>query len=186
MPKNVDDPNLPSPTVYMLNRKDVIVDVNDAWNDFATNNDAPELISERVIGNSLVNYVTGDITKMYVQTVLQNVRMIGKPIRRHYRCDSPTLKRYMEMSIKPDGKNLQLAHKVIRTEDMTCTVHFNAALTPSEPQITKRCSSCGRVEAQKAVWVEANDLYAAKHGAKDVTVMVEYTICPVCEATASQ
>ena len=176
--------DLPSPTVYVLDGKDVIVDVNDAWNNFAKDNDAPELVSEHVVGSSLVDYVTGDITKMFVQTVLQNVRTIGDPIHRPYRCDSPSLKRYMEMSIEPDGRHLQLTHRVLKMENTACTVHFNTPPTPDTPQTTSRCSSCGRVEAQKAVWVEADDLCTPDHGANDVTVTVQYTICPVCEATA--
>lgn len=163
-------------TVYYLDARDVIVDVNAAWNAFAQQNGGI-LLADEVIGEKLTRFVTGEPTRMYISTVLEGVRTLGRPAVKPYRCDSPGLKRFMEMSVVPEaGKRLRLEHRCLKVEGREPAVAFE--YRPGKTAV-RCCSVCNRIE-HRGAWVEAAERIT---GVKFARLDVAYEVCGNCLTT---
>lgn len=166
----------PDVTVYYLDERDVIVDVNAAWNDFALQNGGI-LLADEVIGEKLLRFVTGEPTRMYINTVLESARTLGRRAVRPYRCDSPGLKRFMEMSVVPEaGKRLRLEHRCVRVEQRDPPVAFE--YRPGRTAV-RCCSICNRIE-HRGQWAEAAQQIT---GRSTMRLDVAYEVCSNCFIT---
>ena len=102
---------------YRLDNTDRIFDTGGAWNQFAKENAGTELLGSAVIGRSLYDFIHGDVSRMFVRTLVDGVRILNRPRMVPYRCDSPGLRRYMEMSITCEpGGGILLEHRQVREE----------------------------------------------------------------------
>jgi hypothetical protein len=93
------------PVIYRISAADIIEDVNDAWKQFAIENDAPALATE-VIGRSLWDYIQGlDVVHIY-RDLLARVRAKAISATFPFRCDSPERYRRMRLMVVPlnDGR----------------------------------------------------------------------------------
>ncbi|MCB0192433.1 MAG: hypothetical protein KDJ65_10860 [Anaerolineae bacterium] len=167
--------------VYWLNQADEIVDVNDEWDNFALDNDGNEVVRDKVIGKPLFNFIVGESTRMFVDNLLRRARLRYQETHKFYRCDSPDVKRFMEMRIVPEDRDLlRLEHTIIRREVMTPPVYYQYSPTIKHPY--RRCSICNKVLHQ-SVWCEGSDLIRAlPQSSVDAidAIDVIYHVCPTC------
>ncbi|MBD3221057.1 hypothetical protein GF314_07410, partial [bacterium] len=104
-------------TTYWLSRDDRIVHVGSTWDQFARDNGGHDAIGAVVLGRSLAEFISGTPTRMWIDTILSLARLRGEPIERPYRCDTPTLRRHMRMTVTAEeGGVLRLDHVVLATE----------------------------------------------------------------------
>jgi hypothetical protein len=164
--------------MYALDADNNIIAVNRSWQSFASSNNAPELIDEQVIGQPLMQYISGNITKQFWQTLLDKARLTNSALHLDYRCDSPDLRRFMRIKVyRGDSDMLHFESVLLRTESRPVSIHFKRAQQRGAD--TKvRCSFCNNI-LYKNRWVEAESLVAGKHS---VTLDVIYGICPVCQS----
>lgn len=160
------------PVIYWLDRSWRIIGLNEAWQAFASANDGQGLEPEKVIGRPLWHFISGDATRMWLDTVLGRVRITQEPLERPYRCDCPGLKRFMKMRVIPKpGGVLRLEHHLVATEPrqpVYCTPY-----TPgTRGQQVLRCSLCGQIQ-HNGVWSEPGP-------SPDGSYLVVYTVCPSC------
>jgi hypothetical protein len=183
---------------YWVDNQNIICKVDDAWD---TNLDADnwtERASSRgVIGKNLLEFICDDITRMYVATMIESVRISSKTLTRPYRCDSPHKKRFMQMTISPaEAENGQLcvSHELLREEPLKRPVMFeNATEWISEKashQIREgraglaayliRCSICNRLRDKKTdLWHETDSLpHWVVNIAKPIKIV--YGVCTNC------
>lgn len=173
---------------YRLDRKDTIVDVGGAWDRFANENDGQSLTAERIRGQSLFAHIVGTATREFVWTLLDAARKLQQPVTRCYRCDSPTLKRYMEMTIEPDPRGLLLVrHRLLSTEPLQRPIVFKVAASGTARRaLIVRCSSCNRVRAEGA-WLEPEAALSKGQVPTDQGVArVAYGVCSDCTNVASE
>jgi hypothetical protein len=166
---------------YWLDKSDVIVGIDPGWDESARSNDAPDLESRRIVGRNLLTYIQGDATRMYVRTLIQAARLLRAPVVRNYRCDTPSMRRFMEMRLTvEEGGVLCWEHRLVRAEPMAYRVAFVPAGVPGgawRPLV--RCSVCNRVKSA-AGWSEPDRL--PETAAADMPVRVIYGVCPDCLA----
>jgi hypothetical protein len=105
--------------VFKIDMDDDIIAVNEAWDAFALKNDAPELVGTKVVGRSLWDFVGDQTTRQLYRELLTHVRG-GATVRFPFRCDSPGLRRRLEMIVWP-------------TEDTL--VGFESHVVTSEPRV---------------------------------------------------
>jgi hypothetical protein len=168
-----------SPVVYWLDARDRLVRVNDAWDAFARENDAPELTGDRVMDQSIWGFIADEATRhLYVQ-LLPRVRR-GVTARFSLRCDSPTVRRSLQMVVSPADHGL---------------VRFEAAVVASEPRPEQRllrrdqprgkglltvCGWCKRVSLPDG-WAEVEDAVARLAVFEiDRPPDITHGICPPC------
>jgi hypothetical protein len=163
--------------IFCLDADNRIIRTNAAWDAFALENGAAELLGKNIRGKSLFGFIVDDATRMYVRVLLDSARTLQRPVSRAYRCDSEDLKRYMEMLIEPsENGQLVLKHKILRTEAITSPLRYH--YQPDRAMIF-RCSSCNRLQLPDSGWQEAEliDLQRQQDGA----TRVSYTICTDCQ-----
>lgn len=165
---------------YWLDISDVIVEIGPGWDDFARENNALELDARKVVGRNVIDFVSGDVTKMYVRTILQSARLLRSPLVRLYRCDSPDQRRFMEMrlTLQDDGL-LKWEHRMIRAENLQRRMSFRLATGTQAARCVVRCSMCNRLKSAKG-WHEP-DLAPSPVPVENEAIPVIYGVCPDCQ-----
>jgi hypothetical protein len=166
---------------YTVDNTNTIVAVSGVWDEFARDNGGENILASKIIGRQLEQFIQGDDTRMFVRTMLMSARTLHRPIYRPYRCDSPTLKRFMEMTLLPraDGV-LEVIHRELHNEPIFHNIPVVAAPSGAGWAFLKRCSLCNRVHAQ-GVWSEIDDAIEANRLQVNApNLKVIYGVCPDC------
>lgn len=131
------------PVVYRINAADIIEDVNDAWAQFAIENDAPLLATE-VIGKSLWDSISGAEVRHIYASVFERVRKQHCRLSFPFRCDSPSLYRAMRLFVTPmsDGCiEFRSITETIRAQPRTLDIlQDRSGSSPSS--VVQMCSWC--------------------------------------------
>lgn len=169
---------------YRLDAHDRIVAVNEDWRRFATANGTGTLMPENVVGRPLRDFVSGDITRMFVDTLLQGVRLTGRERTVPYRCDSPDAKRYMEMTVAPTPSGgIVTSHRVVREERFAAPNAFVAGAGRGQRRdLIKRCSMCNRLSRNGGELVEPELARSAGWLLGAAATPVIYFVCKACQA----
>lgn len=163
---------------YWLDVGDTIVDIAPGWEHFANANDAPDLDVRRVIGRNLMNYVHGDVTRMFVRTLIQSARLLRRPLVRPYRCDSPEVRRDMEMRLcVEDSGLLRWEHRLVSATPFERRIAFAPAEPTEARRCTVRCSMCNRLKSPRG-WHEPVDQPPPAETCSPLPVI--YGVCPEC------
>lgn len=161
-------------TMYLLNKKNHILSVSGPWDRFAEENNGVNVFSSDVCGRSLWDFVVGDFTRIWLETIFQLARLRNTMTEQWYRCDSPEVKRFMKMRIVPDREDgLRIEHKTLVTEERPVPVYIRYG--PDKSNVRTRCSICGRVKLE-GVWKEPRAEYAETSR----EINVAYSVCTDC------
>ena len=163
-------------TGYKLDKQNRITEVSSGWDDFALQNKGEDATSSRVVGTTLREFIVGDATRMWMKALVDSVRASNKEVIKFYRCDSPSEKRFMRMTLLPDEDgSVYVSNKLIRVEKMKRSADFrfeaNATL--------ERCSLCNRVLINDA-WIEADEIPDVLNLRDGLHIEVTYSICNKC------
>lgn len=163
---------------YRIDRDNRLVEVGGDWDTFALENETPAMLRDAVLGRSLLDFVAGTETRHLHEVLLARARS-GIPLRRMpFRCDSPDLRRFMEMDIaSPDGAAVEYRCRLLRVESRA-----SLRITPAGNGSTMRmCSWCKKVHLTRDLWVEVEEA-VARFGLleNDVPPQVTHGICNTC------
>lgn len=160
-------------SAYTLDRQDRIIAVSDGWDRFALDNDGPTACAAHVLGGRLVDAIDGDPVRMFMTAILMRVRASGQAEVIPYRCDSPTVKRFYTMTVRP---LMQGAVRVEHFLDREEKAHVEIRVRPARPgQFGRlRCSICCRLKEEDG-WRDPFD------GDADCDLRVVHTVCEDCK-----
>ena len=174
----MDDPEYS--TRYRVDRDFTIVSVADNWNEFANENDAPELANGSIIGRTLWDFIVDPTTRVIYRQLVEQA-FDGRSIKFDIRCDSPDARRCAEVSIYPSDDG---------------NVEFNVLTTsvePREPQPLLRrgnssptglitaCSWCNRIKIARYEWDEIEAAVGKLHFFElEYMPSITHGICPDC------
>jgi hypothetical protein len=168
---------------YRIDARDRITFVSPAWIAFALNNGAPELTGERVLGKSLWGFVADKETRHLYGLLFKKVRRDRRVITLPFNCDSPMLRRYMELAISalPDGA-IALAGHLLREESRKPARLLDPMAERSE-SFLRMCSWCKRVDAGANDWIEVEDaIRRLTLFSSSVLPQLTHGICPTCRS----
>jgi len=165
---------------YRLNENDVIESVDDRWLAFARENGACRLNLASVVGRPIWDFIADAPTRTLYGEIHDYVRSTGKPTVVPFRCDSPTLKRYMELTISKFNGQLQYESKLTRVSAHRRLSIYDRTKERSDESLTM-CSMCKRSLIEPAGWQEMEDisLRLRLHDRANVPAL-RYTVCPQC------
>jgi len=134
-----------SDLVYHLNARDEIAYVNEAWLSFARANQGEALVSPRILGRLLWDFI-GDVDTQHVYRLLhRRVRTKGTPVRLCFRCDAPAVRRRLELEISPrDDQGLTYRVRTLSGQVRQPVPLLDPQRLRSERFVTM-CSWCKRV-----------------------------------------
>lgn len=165
---------------YDVDASDFIVWVDNLWLAFAKENGAPQLNVDSVLGHSLWDFVSGDVTRRLYSEIHTRVRSTGNSVVLPFRCDSPSLKRHMQLTITQREGLLRYESILLRAEPHG---HF-AALESERPRsecVLTMCSCCKRALLESLGWLDVEDFSARLRLFDSVEVpQLRYNVCPQC------
>lgn len=167
---------------YTLDAHNQIIKVTGPWDAFAKANRGDAAVMDAVIGKPLDSFIAGDVTKMFVNTMLMSARTLGKTVYRPYRCDSDLTKRFMEMSIVPlENGTVEVRHRLLLEEPMRdYRAHTLPRPAPLGLPRIKRCSMCNKIHVAFS-WLEIVDaLNLQVLAAEQANGPWIYGLCPEC------
>lgn len=88
-------------TIWRIDDRDVITYVNDAWDRFALANEGGAARSGSVLRRSLWSFIVDEITRELYRSLLARVRLLNREATFSLRCDSPSMRRLLEMRVLP-------------------------------------------------------------------------------------
>lgn len=157
---------------YRVDRDGFIVEAGGDWDAFALENDAVTSRVHEVVGTKLSRHISGDVTKMFMDTALMRARISGRPIGYDYRCDSPRARRYMRMELQTGPDELvTVTHHQVKVEPSDITVKIETR--QGAEKLVMRCSVCNHLKVDGR-WI---DPFEAQH---DQSWSVAHTVCEGC------
>lgn len=164
-----------------IDHLDRIVRVGPFWDQFLLDNDGGgECSSSEIQGKSVWEFVLGDPTRIWLNTLLSLARLRKSPVERPYRCDSPHVRRFMQMNIIPEETKLvRMEHILVREEQRVVTVEIHLAPRVAE-NLYRRCSICCRVDFG-GTWTEPDNPPESWGDAPLRPLQVIYAVCEECQ-----
>jgi hypothetical protein len=166
--------------VHRIDLDDRLCLVNDAWLAFAEEN-GWRVGADAMLGTGIMSHVADAETRHIYRMLIDRVREAGHPARFHYRCDSPTLRRYMEMRmIRCRQGEIEFRSRVLRLERREPIRVLDSALPHSRDQRLQICSWCKAVYVQRT-WLGLEEAVQRLGLFADAVLpQLSHGICPAC------
>jgi len=170
--------------VYRVDAKGRLVYVNDGWNLFAEQNDTPELIGAAVLGRPLADFIDGPETKHIYEQVFRRVES-GVPMKLPYRCDSPTARRRMTLSIAAHGAGeIEFRSHLVEAQSRDSVGLLEPRRLRSAELLTL-CSWCNRGLIDDS-WHEIEEVITGLRLFDAELPRLTHGMCPECVARLTQ
>jgi hypothetical protein len=164
---------------YQIDSVDRIISVSSSWDAFAAANGGGIRATD-VVGHSLWDFVVHDTTRQVYRDLIARVRS-GRSVAFSFRCDSPTRRRFMRMTMRP-GVNgtVTFDSQVLRTEPREAPA---VTISPDTRtgDLLRICGWCKRVAVGDDEWVDV-EIAVDRLGlmADRSPVGVTHGMCPEC------
>jgi hypothetical protein len=166
---------------YSVDDCDVIVEIGSGWSDFATENGGCGLTADALIGRPLFDFIADDSTRLAYRDLHAHVRETGRAVSVPFRCDSPTKRRAMQLTLEcgDEGRLLYQTSEVEVQPQERVSV-LDSAEKRSVAFLTM-CSLCKRSLIEPIGWVEpAKVNLDLRLYERETVPTVRYTVCPDC------
>ena len=167
---------------YIIDTRNVLTSIEASYVLTGDGYEANSFQLAALVGTDLMDFVTGEATRLFWQSVFDNVRRARNPFDVLYRCDTHDLKRFMKVRIAPrkDG-GLLLAHYVLRTEPLPVPLRFSFDLASE----STRCSICNDLR-HGGEWVRPEIAWGLGVLQAGNANLVNYAVCDACQDVAPQ
>jgi hypothetical protein len=149
------------PVSYRIDRNDRLEWVNEGWMLFAAANGGEALDLARVRGRVLWEFVSDATIVHLYRMIVQRLRAGGPPVRFHFRCDAPTMRRLSAMEISGDREGAVHFDVTPVLEQPQSARQRVEAATDRDAALLRVCAWCKRVEMPADTWIEPEDVVSA-------------------------
>lgn len=170
--------------IYAIDSGDRIVRVNPAWSAAAEEAGMPGLAAPQVVGQSLWGFVGDPATRHLYTAMLSRIRAGGPPMIFGFRCDTPVLRRLMEMRVtgEADG-TVSFTVRLVAAQARPPVALLEAG-APRGGSLIRMCGWCKRLPLPTGRWVEVEEaLHALDILDRTPLPSISHGICPDCEGT---
>lgn len=172
---------------YRIDSRDELIAICPLWLAFARENGALHLTADAVLGRSLWDFIDGAETKRLYQTLLRRVREKAIALVVPFRCDSPTLRRYMRLEIVPLAEGCVQFDGVLERVEPTSQYPLLDPAYPRSHHLLTICSCCKRVLVETCGWLEVEDAIARlRLFEKPKVPQLRNCLCPACASAACE
>jgi hypothetical protein len=165
--------------IYRIDAADYIRYVNPAWVQFAGDNHGKHLI-DQVLGTPLWRHIGGPEVRGIYRVFLQCLRQGQPTIQFPFRCDSPTMRRTMEMELTAlPNDGIEFRCRLVREKPRSTVRLLDPASSRSDKRVVL-CAWCKRVH-DRGEWLELEEavqtwsLFDGPH-----SPYMDNDICPNC------
>jgi hypothetical protein len=162
-----------------VDARDMITFVDAQWLTFAIENDTPSLTIESVVGTSLWTHISDAATRQIYEILSRRVRRGGEPAMVPFRCDGPTVRRHMQMSILPRPENSLEYRSLLLAEERRGQLDLFSPDIQRGEHLVVMCSWCKRIRG--LIWMEAEEAIREMGLFKSSPApRLSHGICPQC------
>ncbi len=167
-------------SIHRIDSDGRICFVNEAWLTFAAENGWP-VSAEDVVGTALLPHISGPETRHIYRRLIDRAREAPQPLRFRYRCDSPDMRRFMEMRMgRGPEQQIEFRSCVLHLEQREPVRLLDPALPHRQDNLLQICSWCKAVYAQ-AVWLDLEEAVQTLSVLADAVLPgLSHGICPAC------
>lgn len=138
---------------YAVDASDTIVDVNPSWTEFAALNGGEALVAPGILGQSLWSFITDPTTSPIYRSLFERIRSGAGSVRFSFRCDGPTVRRLLEMTIVADRKGgLTFSVRTVRLENRDRLDLLDPTLSRTTDYV-RMCAWCKRIPSATGAWM---------------------------------
>jgi hypothetical protein len=165
---------------YLIDGYDTITYVSPEWVAFCGENGVRVLTPAAVLGKSIFDFIADGETRELFRMVYGRLRSKASPLVLPFRCDSPNLRRYMEMRLTLLLDNhIEHQSHLLRLEPRQPVLCWDATLERSETFV-KACSWCKRLQTAQG-WVEVEEAIRVNELFNHLPLpQITHGICPTC------
>lgn len=172
--------------VYRIDGNDNIIYVSDNWNKFAKDNGASKsCLLSFVLNKPLWDFIADIETIHLYKLLVEMARTKKKSITVPIRCDSPNLRRFIEIIIKPlPGNSVEFSSQIIRVEQRDFLEILDTTVDRSEDLVCI-CSYCKKIEVSENEWLDTEKAVEFLDLFKSAELpQLTHSVCPVCYKSA--
>lgn len=169
---------------YSIDSTDHIRFINEAWLQFACQNDGAHLSRAYVIGKSLWEFIDGEDNRQVHRLILKTVRATQRVQEFKFRCDSPVCRRYFHLTVSPLPEDeLMFSTHPIREEPRSPVPLLDPDMKRGE-QYLRICSWCIKACLPNQKWVELEDAISLLDLLSGgIMPNLTHGVCPDCQVT---
>lgn len=167
--------------VYRVDSKYRLTAVNAEWDLFAVANGAAGLRAPGILSRPLWDFVTDGPTRHFYHVILEQARA-GRRLRFPFRCDSPDLRRFLEMDASGAGEgSVEFRVRTVKTEPREPVALMDPSRERTGPAL-RMCGWCKKVVVDEA-YVEVEEAIARLDLFGGAALPpITHGICPAREA----
>lgn len=170
---------------YDVDANGCITFVDEGWRQFAITNGAPHYAdSASLYGRALLSFISDNTTRHVYAVLMDRVRAERAAVRVPFRCDSPGLRRWLELEMTPGDKGgIAFVSRELRSEPREpVPASSTAVAVPGvEAALIRMCSWCKRVDAGASRWLEIEQAITELGLFAEPRVdAITHGICPDC------
>ena len=139
---------------YRIDLADRIIHVSEGWNRFASENEAADLEAERVLNRTLWDFIADVETRHLNQTLVTRVRARQAPLVLPFRCDSPAVRRYMQMEIVPRPESVIEYRCTVMRIERRAPIPLLEQKGWRDRRLLRMCSWCKKIDTGNNTWLE--------------------------------
>lgn len=182
---NESDPNPPSfasehgfMVGFKLDATDHVADV--IYSEKQPSEEPAPQTDDGLIGRQFWDFIHGKELRHLYEMIFTNARNNKKEIVVPYRCDSPTLQRFMELRVFAESENTLLVLNYLITEEHTAYTGLLDVIERDPTSWLSICSWCKKVKVDRE-WVEIQ-IAITELGllANELLPQLTHGICPTC------
>jgi hypothetical protein len=170
--------------IYLIDQQNRIIHVDSGWDEAARANQASERVTAAsVIGHSILEFIADPMVRELFRLLYERIRSQQKGQTIPFRCDSPTLRRSLELRLEP-LPNLAILHesRLLHSEERAAVWLWSTTAERSTALITA-CSWCKRLQYHDS-WVEAEEMIRQGDLFNQMPLpQITHGICTSCLAT---
>lgn len=180
---NPTDMNL----TYTIDGDDKVVETAGDWERFARKNSGSDNLIHSVLGTSLWDHITDTTTTQIYRSLFTAIRSLNKKVSFPLRCDSPKVKRYLQLTLTPsDDGAIRINSKLVQTEPIQTSSIKGLRVEKGDHFLTI-CSWCNKLKSDDNNYFEI-ETFISNHPEIMVVENLQIThgICRQCECSMEE
>lgn len=164
---------------YSIDQEGRLRTVDDRWLPFASDNGAPDLTPDAVLGRRVEDFIA-DPTTAYIYRLLYQRAREGATLRLPFRCDAPEVRRDMILQLSPAGSGVVQCDTFVLDETPHPPIALLDAAAPHGNTLVVMCSWCKRVR-REGRWLDLEE------GVQELELLsrgplpeISHGMCPAC------
>ncbi|MGV3757301.1 MAG: hypothetical protein ACO1QS_18130 [Verrucomicrobiota bacterium] len=167
--------------IHWVDASNRIIWVNEAWQEFAQENQAGDLV-RIVTGKPLLwSFISGLETRYLFEAMLAKVREGKGPFALPFRCDAPDRRRFMEMNMQLVENGVVVFSSRVLRQEFRESVRLLSDEVARDERFLCSCSWCKQIELSDGKWVEVEEAVRLLALFTEETLpKISHGICPRC------